>query len=93
MLPAICFILDWSKILSSGNGLKERQESMDGCTGHCNITEILLKMALNTIQSINENIAVNGENDGNQHLLNFPHCFSAFQRQMPKLKSHFLSLF
>ena len=29
--------------------LKELQESMDWCTGHRNITEILLKMVLNTI--------------------------------------------
>ena len=28
--------------------LKELQESMDMCTGLCEITEILLKMALNT---------------------------------------------
>ena len=33
--------------------LKELQESMDRCTGHHDITEILLKMALNTSQSIN----------------------------------------
>ena len=32
--------------------LKELQESMDRCTGHRDMTEILLKMALNTIQSI-----------------------------------------
>ena len=37
-------------------GLKELQESMDGCTGHYDITEILLKTALNTIQSINHTI-------------------------------------
>ena len=36
--------------------LKELQESMDTCTGFCIITEILLKMALNTIQSINHTI-------------------------------------
>ena len=35
------------------NWLKELQESIDRCTGHRDITEILLKMALNTIQSIN----------------------------------------
>ena len=35
-------------------GLKELQESMDRCTGHHHITEILLKTALNTIQSINQ---------------------------------------
>ena len=34
--------------------LKELQESMDRCTGHRDMTEILLKMALNTIQSINQ---------------------------------------
>ena len=33
--------------------LKELQESMDRCTGHCDVTEILLKTALNTIQLIN----------------------------------------
>ena len=33
--------------------LKELQESMDRCTGCRNITEILLKTVLNTIQSIN----------------------------------------
>ena len=33
--------------------LKELQESMDKCTGHHDITEKLLKTALNTIQSIN----------------------------------------
>ena len=33
--------------------LKELQESMDRCTGCCDITEILLKTALNNIQSIN----------------------------------------
>ena len=32
--------------------LKELQESMDRCTDHCDITEILLKKALKTIQSI-----------------------------------------
>ena len=29
---------------------------MDRCTGCCDITEILLKMALNTLQSINQSI-------------------------------------
>ena len=33
--------------------LKELQESMDRCTGHPNTIVILLKTALNTIQSIN----------------------------------------
>ena len=34
--------------------LKEGQESMDRCTVHCDMTEILLKTELNTIQSINQ---------------------------------------
>ena len=34
--------------------LKELQESMDRCTGHCYISEILLKTALNTIQAVNQ---------------------------------------
>ena len=34
--------------------LKELQESMDGCTGRRDITEILLKTALNTTQSIDQ---------------------------------------
>ena len=38
------------------NWLKELQESMDRCSGHCDITGILLKMALNTIQSILYNL-------------------------------------
>ena len=33
--------------------LTELKEFMDSCTGHCNITEILFKAALNSIQSIN----------------------------------------
>ena len=32
--------------------LKEAQESMDRCTGHHDIIEILLKKVLNAIQSI-----------------------------------------
>ena len=32
--------------------LKELQDNMNRCTGHSDITEIFLKMALNTIQSI-----------------------------------------
>ena len=39
-------------------GIKELQESMDRCTGHWDITEILLKTTLNTLvlQSINQNM-------------------------------------
>ena len=36
--------------------LKELQESMDRCTGRCDITEIRLKMALGTILAINQSI-------------------------------------
>ena len=36
--------------------LKELQESMDRCTGLRDVTEILLKMALNTIKSINQQV-------------------------------------
>ena len=38
--------------------LKELQESMDRYTGSRDKTEILLKMALNTIQSINLTIVI-----------------------------------
>ena len=34
--------------------LKKHQESIDRCTGRRDIAEILLKTALNTIQSINQ---------------------------------------
>ena len=36
--------------------LKNLQESGDSCTGHGDITEIFLKTALNTNQSINQSI-------------------------------------
>ena len=36
--------------------LKELQESMDRCTGRLDMPEILLKTALNSIQSINQSI-------------------------------------
>ena len=51
--------------------LKELQESMDRCTGHHNITEVLLKMALNTIQSINLNPLTNIPTF--KHLNSLPH--------------------
>ena len=53
MSTEIYFNLDQPKIVLSGNRLKELQESMDMCTGRHDITEVLLKTALNTIQSIN----------------------------------------
>ena len=34
--------------------LKELQESISRCTGHCNITEILLKTVFNNRQSISQ---------------------------------------
>ena len=34
--------------------LKELQEGMNMCSGHCSITEITLKVAIKTIQSINQ---------------------------------------
>ena len=39
--------------------LKELQDSMDRCNGCRDITEILLKTALNTIQSINQKPLLN----------------------------------
>ena len=41
------------KIYINGVLDKELQESMDQCTGHCDVSEIWLKTALNTIQSVN----------------------------------------
>ena len=35
---------------------KELQESIDRCTGRCDVTEILLKKALNTKQSNNQSV-------------------------------------
>ena len=43
----------WNKYCAE-DWLKELQESMDRCTGRRNITEILLKTTLDTIQSINQ---------------------------------------
>ena len=45
--------LAWKKILC-GVLVKRTAESMDRCTGRRDITEILLKMAVNTIRSINQ---------------------------------------
>ena len=41
--------------------VKELQESMDWCTGCRDITEILFKMVLNTIQSYNQQLFKNTE--------------------------------
>ena len=59
--------------------LCELQESMERCTGCRDITEILLKMALNTIQSFN----------GNQHFSPLPTMFSI----LPKTNLKFLFTF
>ena len=44
---------------------KELKESMGKCTGHCNITERLLKTAVNTVQSISQS-----------KINSLPHCKS-----------------
>ena len=43
-------------VQSTGQKKKELQESMNRCIGRRNINETLLKMALNTIQSINQSV-------------------------------------
>ena len=48
----------WKEYYAEHRLNKELQESMDMCTGCCDITEILLKTALNTIQSINCHVLV-----------------------------------
>ena len=53
---------------------------MDRCTGHHDITEVMLKTALNTIQqqlyqTILENILKKGENASDQHFVPFLKCF------------------
>ena len=53
------------KEYSAEDWLKELRESMDRCTGRRDITEILLKTALNTIQSINQLINPNLKFDEN----------------------------
>ena len=50
--------VDWKEYCAE-YWLKELQESMDRCTGRRDITEILLKTALNTIQSINQSFSQN----------------------------------
>ena len=43
MSSAICFNLNQSRILLSGNGLKKLKESMSRSSGGHTITEIMLK--------------------------------------------------
>ena len=45
------------------DGYVEKQESMDRCISHCDITETVLKMALNTLQSINPSSRLLKEQD------------------------------
>ena len=86
--------------------LKELQESMDRRTGNHDITEILLKIALNTIQAIYhtsqsrlltsqrkkamENRAGKGENAGN-HFLLFPAFSTPSKRKIVILETFNLS--
>ena len=63
MLSAVCFNLDQSKILSSGNGLTLYQTSR--------LLTTLRRKAL-------ENTVGKGENAGNQDFLLFPQCFLPF---------------
>ena len=55
-LPIVSTVVMWesSQWLRKnivGHSLKELQESINRCTGCCDITEMLLKTVLNTIQS------------------------------------------
>ena len=50
------------KEISTGYWLKELQETMDRLTGRRDITEIMLKTALNTIHSINHSNRDKGSN-------------------------------
>ena len=49
--------MDWKEYRAK-HWLKELQESIDRCTGRRDITEILLKTALNTIKSINQSVGL-----------------------------------
>ena len=49
--------MDWKEYRAE-HWLKELQESIDRCTGRRDITEILLKTALNTIRSINPSVGL-----------------------------------
>ena len=48
------------KVSLCGNGFKEPQRIMYRCTGYCNITEMTLRLALNTKQCINQPTAKHG---------------------------------
>ena len=60
--------------------LKELQESKDKCTGRLDITEILLKTALNTIQSINQLALKGSKVMGFEYI---DHKISRFRRRPP----------
>ena len=65
MSSAICFKLDQSKILSSGNGLKTKKQ----------------KKRKRKKNGWVENIVGKGENAGYQHFLLFPQCFQKLSFQ------------
>ena len=79
MFPAICFNLDQSKILCSGNGLtadkslplSKMKASSDN---KCKVVQVV-----DFVLNRGENIVGKGENAGNHHFLLFPHnvfkCF------------------
>ena len=46
----------WKEYCVESTGLKEFQENMDRCTGRRDLTGILIKTALNTIQSIDQSL-------------------------------------
>ena len=85
MSSAMCFSLDQSKILSSGNGFKD----LNGClTLYKNdkildwsIFKALADDKINVTQNLKfvlgkvENILGKGENAGQKHFLLFPKCF------------------
>ena len=72
MSSSVCFNLDQSKILSSGNGL---------ILYHMILTFYDLEKAF-------ENNVGNGENAGYQHFLHFPQCFLSFPKQISVFRLH-----
>ena len=70
---AICFNLDQSKILSSGNRLTFTTQS-----------RLLTTLGKKSF----ENIVGKGENDGNQHFLLFPQSFLPFPMQISIFDTH-----
>ena len=78
MLSAICFNLDQSKILSSGNGLNSLANSkMLKWSNFKHFPDDIINVTImmNFVAGRVENIAGKGENAGYQHFLLFPQCF------------------